>query len=61
MPIMDGYEATALIRELEREKHLPKMWIVGLSAHSTGIYKKKAIEVGMDTFSKSDYELKSFL
>ena len=53
MPIMDGYEATALIRELEREKQLPKMWIVGLSAHSTGIYKKKAIEVGMDTFSKS--------
>ena len=55
MPVMDGYEATKLIRELEK-KYLvegeEQTYIVGLTAHSTEGYKNKCFETGMDGFSK---------
>lgn len=41
MPIMDGYEASNKIRELETQLNIPTMnraFIVGLTAHSTETY-----------------------
>ena len=38
MPIMDGYEATQKIRELERKYHFPPCIVVALSAHNAESY-----------------------
>ena len=43
MPIMDGYEATMKIRELERRvlsNDEPTAYIVGLTAHATETHKQ---------------------
>ena len=50
MPIMDGYEATEKIRELENSLDLPsknRSFIVGLTAHSTETYINKCFNSGM--------------
>ncbi len=56
MPEMDGFEATAIIREIEKTsetiskakvKHVP---IVALTASATTEYKQKCIACGMDDF-----------
>ena len=44
MPIMDGYEATKLIRE-EKESQIP---IVALSAHASRTEKEKCLNYGMN-------------
>ena len=49
MPIMDGYQATAGIRALERgtERHLR---IVAMTAHVTPGYHEHCLEMGMDDY-----------
>jgi CheY-like chemotaxis protein len=44
MPIMDGYEATKLIRE-EKESQIP---IIALSAHASRAEKEKCLNYGMN-------------
>ncbi|MBF0189866.1 MAG: response regulator [Magnetococcales bacterium] len=46
MPIMDGLTATRLIREWEREKGLPPLTILALSAHATHDKKQESLAVG---------------
>ena len=50
MPIMDGYESTIASSQFEKDHALQPTPIIALSAHSTDVYKKKAIEVGMNHF-----------
>ena len=38
MPIMDGYQATQVIREIETSNGFESQYIVGFSAHSTDSY-----------------------
>ena len=49
MPIMDGFEATIKIREMEvgSKKHVP---IIALTAHAFEEDKNKCIEAGMDDY-----------
>jgi CheY-like chemotaxis protein len=48
MPVMDGYTATKLIRELEEgESRTP---IIGVSAHALLEYRNKALTMGMDDY-----------
>lgn len=47
MPEMNGYEATAAIRDLEGEVHVP---IVALTAGNVKGEKEKCLEAGMDDF-----------
>ncbi len=47
MPVMDGYEATRRIREMENELGTP---IIALTANATAEDRKKALESGMDEF-----------
>lgn len=59
MPIMDGYESTEKIRQLENAVFGDdglKAYIVGLTAHATDVYKNKCFESGMNEFSKYNFE-----
>ena len=51
MPVLDGYQATGEIREMEAQlgSH-PHCWIIGLSAHATNEYVQKARDAGMDDY-----------
>jgi CheY-like chemotaxis protein len=58
MPIMDGFDATRRIREIERimsgrpdgEGSRPHTPIVALTAHALAEVRERCIEVGMDDF-----------
>ena len=55
MPVMDGYEATLRIREIEKNQLTngeQKSYIVGLTAHDTENYRSRCFETGMDYYSK---------
>lgn len=49
MPMMDGYQATAAIRDRERQtdRHIP---IIALTAHSTASDRNACLEAGMDAY-----------
>jgi len=50
MPLMDGFEATRLIREQEEERggHVP---IVALTAHAYQADQRKCLDAGMDAYA----------
>ncbi|CDW89193.1 multi-sensor hybrid histidine kinase [Stylonychia lemnae] len=53
MPIMDGYEASDKIRQLEKEINIStksRAYIVGLTAHSTETYQNQCYKSGMSQF-----------
>lgn len=55
MPVMDGYEATKRIRQIEEDSlqiGQQKAIIVGLTAYSVDSILEKGADAGMDMFSK---------
>ena len=49
MPIMDGWEATKILRSMEKRGDLKKLPpIIGCTAHSSEIVLYKCKEAGMD-------------
>jgi CheY-like chemotaxis protein len=50
MPIMDGFEATRQIRTFERERLLPAVTIVALTAHILDSHRQAGADAGMDDY-----------
>ncbi len=50
MPVMDGYTATQLIRQMEAEKKQPRLPIIALTADAFQEDHQHCLEVGMDDF-----------
>ena len=56
MPVLDGFEATKQIRELEKEmkKHTP---IIAMTAYALTGDREKCIKIGMDDYISKPIEL----
>lgn len=51
MPVMDGFEATRIIRSIEKsEENYRRIPIIALTAHAVKEYIEKCIDSGMDDF-----------
>ena len=50
MPVMDGWEATTAIRQIEKDNALPHTPIVALTASALTESREKCIAVGCDYF-----------
>jgi len=50
MPVMDGYQATVALRELERELGRPRTPVVALTAHAFEEHRQRCMEAGCDDF-----------
>ena len=59
MPVMDGLEATSIIREIERDTggHIP---IIGITAYSMKADRDKCIEAGMDDYLAKPFSKEEF-
>jgi CheY-like chemotaxis protein/HPt (histidine-containing phosphotransfer) domain-containing protein len=50
MPVMDGLEATRLIRQREKQQGRPRATIVALTAHAADQDRSRCLEAGMDDY-----------
>ena len=60
MPVMDGYEATAEIRNWEKETGRKETPIVALTANALSGEKEKCLQVGMNKFMTKPFTMDSF-
>lgn len=61
MPVLDGLEATKVIRSKEQEQCLPRKPIIGLTAHAIQGYKDKCLEAGMDAYACKPFQAKQLI
>ncbi|ASB49054.1 response regulator [Alkalitalea saponilacus] len=59
MPVMDGFEATIKIREIEENKgiHTP---IIGLTANTFDADREKCMSIGMDEYMSKPFDIEVF-
>ena len=57
MPIMDGYEATSLIRQHENEHNLPRTPVVALTAGNSSDEMRRGLAAGMDQYLTKPFKM----
>ncbi len=55
MPIMDGIEATRMIRDYEKKSKRPKTTIIAVTAHSKDLEEHKMHEAGIDAYLQKPF------
>jgi CheY-like chemotaxis protein/HPt (histidine-containing phosphotransfer) domain-containing protein len=50
MPVMDGFEATRALRNIEREAKLRRTPVIGLTAHALREDRQRCLDAGMDDY-----------
>ncbi|MCO5577412.1 hypothetical protein L7F22_031244 [Adiantum nelumboides] len=61
MPVLDGLQATKVIRDFEQKYAYPRKPIIGLTAHAIQGYKDKCLEAGMDAYACKPFQAKQLL
>ncbi|MDB4766294.1 ATP-binding protein [bacterium] len=61
MPVMDGFEATRLIREMSDNDLIPRIPIVALTANAVVGDRDKCLAAGMDDYLAKPFEINQFL
>ncbi|KAL2621373.1 hypothetical protein R1flu_001578 [Riccia fluitans] len=61
MPVLDGLQATKIIRAEEMQQNLSRKPIIGLTAHAIQGYKDKCLEAGMDAYACKPFQAKQLL
>jgi len=56
MPVMDGIEATRLIRDYETKNHLKKAIIIAVTAHTKEGEQQRLFEAGMDFYLSKPFK-----
>ena len=58
MPIMDGYEATRVIRQRQKKRKLKPFPIIGTTANAFTEDRDKCFEAGMDDYVSKPFDFK---
>jgi len=57
MPVLDGFSATEMLRDWERDAQRPRTTVVALTAHILNEHKERARQAGMDGHMAKPVEL----
>jgi signal transduction histidine kinase/CheY-like chemotaxis protein/HPt (histidine-containing phosphotransfer) domain-containing protein len=61
MPILDGYGATKMWRAMEKDKNLPHIPIIAMTANAMAEDRRKCLDAGMDDFLSKPVDKKLLL
>eukprot|EP00249_Psilotum_nudum_P024997 c29343_g1_i2 orf=1899-5333(+) len=61
MPVLDGLQATQIIRTSEKEFGLRRKPVIGLTAHAIQGYKDKCLTAGMDAYACKPFQPKQLI
>lgn len=59
MPIMDGYQATTSIRQIENNEGRPRVPIIALTAGNTKEEKQRGLDAGMDKYLTKPFKIEN--
>lgn len=57
MPVMDGFESTSIIREIEEQNDMSRVTIIAMTANAMKGDKERCIEAGMDDYISKPYKI----